>query len=91
MVLKMCKIQFRNEDCLTTINKIKEQGKKIQSSMEAKLQAFRNIMELNSDEITDEELVEFVNLHIRTAQSNSDTFIVEGGDIDGWFVQGVAK
>ena len=25
----MTKIQFRNEDCLTTINKIKEQGKKI--------------------------------------------------------------
>lgn len=29
MILKMCKIQFRNEDCLATINKIKEQGKKI--------------------------------------------------------------
>ena len=25
----MTKIQFRNEDCLTTINKIKEQGKKL--------------------------------------------------------------
>lgn len=42
----------------------KEQGKKIQSSMEAKLQAFRNIMELNSEEITDEEFVKSVKNEI---------------------------
>ncbi|MBQ9024477.1 MAG: bifunctional (p)ppGpp synthetase/guanosine-3',5'-bis(diphosphate) 3'-pyrophosphohydrolase [Bacilli bacterium] len=42
----------------------KEQGKKIQSSMEHKLQVFRNIIELNSDEITDEEFVKSVKNEI---------------------------
>ena len=42
----------------------KEQGKKIQSSMEAKLQTFRNIIELNTDEITDEEFVKSVKNEI---------------------------
>ena len=38
----------------------KEQGKKIQSSMEHKLQLFRNIMELSSESVTDEEFVKSV-------------------------------
>lgn len=38
----------------------KEQGKKIQSSMEHKLQTFRNIMELNSEDMSDEEFVNSV-------------------------------
>lgn len=38
----------------------KEQGKKIQSSMEHKLQIFRNIIELNTDQISDEEFVKSV-------------------------------
>ena len=38
----------------------KEQGKKIQSSMEHKLQLFRNIMELSTESETDEEFVKSV-------------------------------
>ena len=38
----------------------KEQGKKIQSSMEHKLQVFRNIIELNNDDISAEEFVKSV-------------------------------
>ena len=38
----------------------KEQGKKIQSSMEQKLQLFRNIMELSIGDLTDEEFVKSV-------------------------------
>ena len=38
----------------------KEQGKKIQNSMEQKLQLFRNIIELNSDDISAEEFVRTV-------------------------------
>ena len=38
----------------------KEQGKKIQNSMEQKLQVFRNIMELNSENMSDEEFVKSV-------------------------------
>ncbi|MBP3635170.1 MAG: bifunctional (p)ppGpp synthetase/guanosine-3',5'-bis(diphosphate) 3'-pyrophosphohydrolase [Bacilli bacterium] len=38
----------------------KEQGKKIQNSMEQKLQLFRNIMELNNDDVSDEEFVKSV-------------------------------
>ena len=38
----------------------KEQGKKIQSSMEHKLQLFRNIMELSNESTTDEEFVKSV-------------------------------
>ena len=38
----------------------KEQGKKIQSSMEAKLQVFRNIIELNNNNVSDEEFVKSV-------------------------------
>ena len=64
---KPYEIQIRTKDMDKVAEKgiashwsYKEQGKKIQSSMEAKLQAFRNIMELNSDEITDEEFVKSV-------------------------------
>ncbi len=35
----------------------KEQGKKIQNSMEEKLQTFRNIIELNDEDLNDEEFV----------------------------------
>lgn len=35
----------------------KEKGKKVQSSMEQKLQLFRNIMELHNDNMSDEEFV----------------------------------
>ena len=38
----------------------KEQGKKIQNSMEQKLQAFRNIIELNNDDVSAEEFVKSV-------------------------------
>ncbi len=38
----------------------KEQGKKIQNSMEQKLQTFRNIIELSSEKMTDEEFVQSV-------------------------------
>ncbi len=38
----------------------KEQGKKIQNSMEQKLQLFRNIMELNNEDVSDEEFVKSV-------------------------------
>ena len=38
----------------------KEQGKKIQNSMEQKLQLFRNIMDLNNDDVSDEEFVKSV-------------------------------
>ena len=38
----------------------KEQGKKIQSSMEHKLQLFRNIMELSNESTSDEEFVKSV-------------------------------
>ena len=38
----------------------KEQGKKIQSSMEHKLQLFRNIIELDNEETSDEEFVKSV-------------------------------
>lgn len=38
----------------------KEQGKKIQNSMEQKLQVFRNIMELKDENISDEEFVKSV-------------------------------
>lgn len=38
----------------------KEQGKKIQSSMEQKLQTFRNIIELNDEKLSDEEFVNSV-------------------------------
>ena len=37
----------------------KEQGKKIQNSMEQKLQVFRNIMELNLYDVSDEDFVKF--------------------------------
>ena len=42
----------------------KEQGKKIQNSMEHKLQLFRNIIELNNDEISDEEFVKSVQTDV---------------------------
>lgn len=38
----------------------KEQGKKIQSSMEQKLQTFRNIIELNDEKLSDEDFVNSV-------------------------------
>lgn len=38
----------------------KEQGKKIQNSMEQKLQTFRNIIELNDEKMSDEEFVQTV-------------------------------
>ncbi len=38
----------------------KEQGKKIQNSMEQKLQTFRNIIELNEERLSDEEFVNTV-------------------------------
>lgn len=38
----------------------KEQGKKIQNSMEQKLQLFRNIMELTNEDITDEEFMKSI-------------------------------
>ncbi len=38
----------------------KEQGKKIQVSMEQKLQAFRNIIELNEEKLSDEDFVKSV-------------------------------
>lgn len=38
----------------------KEQGKKIQSSMEQKLQTFRNIIELNDEKLSDEDFVKSV-------------------------------
>lgn len=42
----------------------KEQGKKIQNSMEQKLQLFRNIIELNDNESSDEEFVKSVKSEI---------------------------
>ena len=42
----------------------KEQGKKIQNSMEQKLQVFRNIIELNNEDITDEEFVKSVQTDV---------------------------
>lgn len=38
----------------------KEQGKKIQNSMEQKLQTFRNIIELNDEKLSDEDFVKSV-------------------------------
>lgn len=38
----------------------KEQGKKIQNSMEMKLQTFRNIIELNDEKLSDEDFVQSV-------------------------------
>ena len=42
----------------------KEQGKKIQNSMEQKLQLFRNIIELNNEEVSDEEFVKSVQTDV---------------------------
>lgn len=39
----------------------KEQGKKIQNSMEQKLQLFRNIMELTSEDVSDEEFMKSIH------------------------------
>lgn len=43
------------------------------------------------DELTTEDIIEFINEHIRPAEAIGESFQVEGGDIDGWFVQGVVE
>ena len=45
--------------------------------------------ECEPDEITEENIAEFIREKINPASSNSTAFQVEGGDTDGWFVDGV--
>ena len=44
-----------------------------------------------TDDITNEDIVEYINQHIVPARSEVKTFEVEGGDTDGWFVQGIER
>lgn len=41
------------------------------------------------DEVTDEDIREYLENNIRPAESNISGLEVEGGDCDGWFVQSV--
>ena len=42
----------------------------------------------SEDEIMDEDIREFIENNIEPATSKTEAFEVEGGDTDGWFVQG---
>lgn len=43
------------------------------------------------EEITNEEITEFLNNTIKPARSGNSTYEVEGGDTDGWFIQSVER
>ena len=42
----------------------------------------------NIDDVTGEDIISFLNDYINPATSKHETFEVEGGDTDGWFIQG---
>jgi hypothetical protein len=41
-----------------------------------------------TEDVQDEDIVCYVEDNLQPARSNSDCFQVEGGDTDGWFVNG---
>ena len=43
----------------------------------------------NSDEVFGSDILQYLEENIKPAVSTSDLLEVEGGDTDGWFVQGM--
>ena len=41
------------------------------------------------EELTDDNIAEFIRENIKPARSNSSAFQVEGGDTDGWGADGI--
>jgi hypothetical protein len=45
--------------------------------------------EKEKEDITTEDVIEYLNRNIKPARTMSESFQIEGGDTDGWFVQGI--
>ena len=43
------------------------------------------------EEITNEDIIEFLNNTIKPARSGDSSYEVEGGDTDGWFIQSIER
>lgn len=41
------------------------------------------------NDIRTEDIIEYLNVNITPAKSDNKYFMVEGGDTDGWFIQGI--
>ena len=52
----------------------------------------REYYEMEKDEeVTDEDIREFIQENIEEARSIDSSFEVEGGDTDGWFIQSIER